>query len=205
VLAVVLLLFIFWQLWMARTVYQYSFVTDPHPADAAIVMGAAAWHTRPSPVFAERINHAITLYRNGRVEKIIFTGGTLEPDERADSEVAANYASQRGVQEEDMYCELISRTTFENLHAAKSVIQEQGIERVLLVSDPIHMKRVVAMARDLGLDAHPSPTPTSRYRSWWSRGLFLLRESYNYGTYLLLDPPDAVLASAPELETSSCG
>ena len=44
------------------------------------------------------------------------------------------------------------------------------------------------MARDLGLDAHPAPTPTSRYRSWRTRAGFLGREVFFYATYLLQRP-----------------
>lgn len=59
-------------------IYRTGLQTLPKEAhaDAAVVLGAAAWDKRPSPVFRERINHAITLYQSHRVGKIIFTGGT---------------------------------------------------------------------------------------------------------------------------------
>jgi uncharacterized SAM-binding protein YcdF (DUF218 family) len=55
----------------------------------------------------------------------------------------------------------------------------------LLVSDPLHLPRALRMARDVGIDAQPSPTPTSRYRSWWARSSFLLRESFFLSGYWL--------------------
>jgi uncharacterized SAM-binding protein YcdF (DUF218 family) len=169
---------------MAR-VNAYASVSDPLPADAAIVMGAAVWGSRPSPVFAERIKHGIHLYQQGQVEAIIFTGGLGRGDELAEAEAARAYALARGVPAKDIFYETVSTITYENVAEAAEIVRQQGFERVLIVSDPIHMKRSVTMARDLGLDAHPSPTPTSRYKSWWSKLGFLVRETGWYAGYVL--------------------
>jgi uncharacterized SAM-binding protein YcdF (DUF218 family) len=148
-------------------------------------MGAAVWGTRPSPVFAERIKHSIHLYQDGQVRAIIFTGGVGQGDQLAEGKVAKAYAIARGVPAEHVFCETVSTVTYENIAQAAEIVQRQGFSRVLLVSDPIHMKRSVTMARDLGLDAHPSPTPTTRYRSWWSKSGFLVRETFWYASYIL--------------------
>ena len=170
---------------MAR-VYAYASVSDPSPADAAIVMGAAVWGSRPSPVFAERIRHSIHLYQEGQVQAIIFTGGLGRGDQLAEAEVAKAYAIERGVPAEHVFCETVSTVTYENIAEAAKIVERQGFSRVLMVSDPIHMKRSVTVARDLGLDAYPSPTPTTRYRSWWSKSGFLVRETGWYAGYVLL-------------------
>lgn len=164
-------------------VYSYSLERDTTPADAAIVLGAAVYRDRPSPVFRERINHAIDLYHDGTVKFIIFTGAVGNRDELAEAEVARTYAMQRGVPAEAILIETISTTTEENLREAGRILEENNLGRVLIVSDPLHMKRAILTARDLGLDAHPSPTPTSRYRTWRSQLTFLLRETYFYTTY----------------------
>jgi uncharacterized SAM-binding protein YcdF (DUF218 family) len=57
--------------------------------------------------------------------------------------------------------------------------------RVLIVSDPLHMRRAMTMARDFGLNAYPSPTPTSRYISLSSRLDFLWGEVRYYAAYLV--------------------
>ena len=75
----------------------YASVRDDGPADAAIVLGAAVWEDAPSPVFAARLDHAITLYHQGRVHALIFTGGVGEGDILAESEVARTYALAQGV------------------------------------------------------------------------------------------------------------
>jgi uncharacterized SAM-binding protein YcdF (DUF218 family) len=184
-----LLLFVLiWYGFLLTRIYAYSSKSDTAPADAAIVLGAAVWGTRPSPVFAERINHAIALYQAGKVRAMVFTGGIGQSDERAEAEVARDYALQRGVPAEHIYLETRSRTTYENLREAKLVLNGQDWGRFLIVSDPLHMKRAVTIARDLGLDAYPSPTPTSRYETWKSKSGFLLREGYFYASYLLRRP-----------------
>lgn len=161
---------------------------DDASADAAIVLGAAVWNGQPSPVFAERINHAITLYHEGRVRFLIFTGGAGTNEAAAESLVAASYAIENGVAAKDTFCETSSKITFENLQGAKQITRQLGLGRVLIVSDPLHMRRSIEMARDLGLDAYPSPTQTTRYISFLSRSVFLLREIFFYGIYLVERP-----------------
>ena len=175
-------------LFLSIRIYTYSFLIHSSPADAAIVLGAAVWNERPSPVFEERIRHAIHLYEIGDVRVIIFTGGIGEGDQFAESEVAKEYAVQRGIPVEQIYCETVSTVTYENLREAKAILDQQGLTTALIVSDPLHMRRAVTIAKDLGIDAYPSPTPTSRYRTWKSKLRFLIRETYFYASYLLRRP-----------------
>ncbi len=172
-----------WVSALSVSVYSYSTVSDPEPADAAIVLGAAVWNGQPSPVFEQRVIHAIDLYRSGQVPALIFTGGVGAYDEVAESTAAENYALARGVPAAAIFTETVSADTVDNLLQAKAVARREGFGRLLIVSDPLHMRRAVTLARDLGLDAYPSPTPTSRYTSFNTRLEFLLREVYFLGTY----------------------
>ena len=174
-----------WLFFVAFSVLTYAWQRDELPADAAIVMGAAVYQNRPSPVFRERINHAIALYQSGTVNALIFTGGQDAYDSIAESEAARAYALQAGVAEADIFIETTSTDTEENLSEAGLIVAAQNFKRVLIVSDPMHMIRAVTVARDAGLDAYPSPTPTTRYRSLWSNFWFWMRESVFYGSYIL--------------------
>ena len=155
------------------------------PADAAVVLGATVFRDRPSPVFRERINHAINLYRQGIVENIIFTGGLAGNDRLAESEAAREYAITQGVPAERIFIETESYSTCRNLLGAKRIIEENGMDQVLIVSDPLHMRRTMWLAESIGLQALSSPTPTSRYRSFDRKAAFLMREVYSYGAYRL--------------------
>jgi uncharacterized SAM-binding protein YcdF (DUF218 family) len=158
-------------------------------ADAAVVLGAAAWGRKPSPVYRERINEAISLYKTGRVRYLVFTGGTPEPGYPAEGEVGRKFAIEHGVPAAAVLYEATSRTTWQNLTNARELLAPAGIQTVVLVSDPLHMRRAMAMAASLGLQAAPAPTSSSRFQSLVSRGEFLWRESWLYLDYLVLGNP----------------
>jgi uncharacterized SAM-binding protein YcdF (DUF218 family) len=173
---------------LASRIYLYSNASSDGPCDAAIVLGAAVWGANVSPVFKERINHGIDLYRKGRVRKLIFTGGQGNPGEPTESSAARDYALQLGIPADDILIEEKSHTTYENILYAKQLTDAHGLRQVLIVSDPLHMKRAVAMARDLGLVADPSPTPSTRYQGLRSQAGLLAHETYYYIGYLLRRP-----------------
>ena len=170
---------------IATRIYTYGNNVVDVQADAAIVLGAAVWGNEVSPVFRERINHAIELYRSGRVRKVIFTGGQGNRNEQTEAAAARAYAMRNGVPENDILIEETSHTTYENVVNAKQLADAHGLKKVLLVSDPMHMKRAVAMAGDIGLEAYPSPTPTTRYQGWRSQMGSLAHETYYYIGYLM--------------------
>jgi uncharacterized SAM-binding protein YcdF (DUF218 family) len=172
---------------LAISIQRYGQLSDSAPADAAVVLGAAVHRGAPSPVFRERINHAVDLYQAGQVDAIIFTGGIGWNDDQAEAEVGRQYALELGVPSSAIFMESESLDTIENLQGAAAIIVEQGFARVLLVSDPLHMFRAMHIALDLGLEAAPSPTPTSRYRTARSQLPFLLREVL-YAAQNNLDP-----------------
>jgi energy-coupling factor transporter ATP-binding protein EcfA2 len=64
-------------------------------ADAAIVLGAAVYTDRPSPVFEERIRHGVALYKAGRVRLLVMTGGRDPGDRLSEAEAAGLGGSAR--------------------------------------------------------------------------------------------------------------
>lgn len=173
--------------WLALTAWRISSFGANDRAqnsDCVIVLGAAAYDTKPSPVFIERINHAISLYRAGTVRKIIFTGGYGTNAPHAESTVARDFAIAHGIPSADILTETISRTTQQNLAEALRIMNEHELHTAVIVSDPFHLKRASLIASELGIKAVTSPTPTSRYRTWKPRLKFLVREVYFYHHYL---------------------
>lgn len=183
-LAAGVIVYLCWQAW---SIHRFGFSDRGQSADCAIVLGAAAWHNRPSPVLEERINHAITLYKQGRVPRIVLTGGFGKGAPFAESQVALDYCLRNGVPENALLLETKSRTTYQNVLEAKILLDRNGWSSALVVSDPWHLKRAVGMARRLGVDAHPSGTPTTRFESPKAKLNFLLRELYFYHESLFLD------------------
>ena len=173
---------------LAWRIYSFGSASSEAAADAAVVLGAAVWTTEVSPVFRERINHAINLYRKGQVRKLIFTGAQGNPGEPTESSAARQYALESGVRASDILIEEKSHNTYENILYAKRLADTHGIKKVLIVSDPLHMKRAMVMARDVGFVADPSPTPSTRYQGLSSQVGLLAHETYYYFGYLLRRP-----------------
>lgn len=170
---------------LLATVWRYGHTRTRDPADAAVVLGAAIYGDEPSPVFRARIDHAIALYESDMVERIIFTGGKAAGDDLAESEVARDYAVGLGVEPGHILIETRSTTTWENLVEASALIEAHAVGKLILVSDPMHMRRAMAMARDLGLDCAPSPTPTTRFTDTTDKLRFAAREAVYLAAYWL--------------------
>jgi uncharacterized SAM-binding protein YcdF (DUF218 family) len=174
-----------WCAWAGWRIVQGAEKDETRSADVAIVLGAAAYGDKPSPVFEQRILHAVTLYKNGTVRKLLLTGGFGDGAEMSESQVARRFVLQQGVPDRDVLLEKSSRTTLENLQHARSVMQQHGLSTALIVSDPLHMERAAWIASDLKMEAWRSPTPTTRYQSTESRSGFLVREIYALTAYLV--------------------
>lgn len=181
-----LLLLALWLLGVAAYIVLVGERDQAAPADTIIVLGAAAYDARPSPVFEERIRHGIDLYQRGLARKVIFTGGYGGGGARfSESQVARRYALRQGVPAKAILIESASRNTQENLRQAVLLMQANDLHSAIIVSDPLHMSRALRLSRELGIDALGSPTPTTRFRSFGTRWRFLLSEVYFFHRDLL--------------------
>ncbi|PGK52459.1 protein sanA-like protein [Priestia megaterium] len=169
-------------------VYGYSFKDNKQKADAAIILGASVWMNQPSPVFKERIEHGVWLYKKGYVSHLIFTGGKYDKTTPSESSVAKQYAIDKGVNKEDIFIEETSRATEQNLINARSIMKKHHINNVLLVSDPFHMSRSMVIASFLGIKAYSAPTPHSAFKTWDTKFPFLTHEALYLSSYILTYP-----------------
>lgn len=164
-------------------IISYSKVDETCEADVAIVLGAATDGKEVSTVFKERLNHGIELYKSGKVKAIIVTGGVGDGNDKSDAEVAEQYLLENGIPSEAILKEEESTITQENLDNAKKIMDDKKFKTALIVSDPLHMKRAMLLARDIGLDAYSSPTKTSAYKSFKTKLPFIARETFFYVGY----------------------
>ena len=187
ILFLIIVCIIMYILLNALDILLYSKVDETRHADVAIVLGAAASDYGVSPVFAERINHAIDLYNNGYVQRIIITGGIGEGNVYSDSFIGKKYTVSKGIPEDAIYIEETSTITEENLKNSKVIMDEHNYKTALIVSDPLHMKRAMLQAKDYGIDAYSSPTNTSMYKSIKEKTKFLFRELFFLIGYKLIN------------------
>ena len=161
----------------------YAKTDETQKADAAIILGAAVENGAPTPVFRERINHAIALYQDGYVRFLIFTGGIGDGDGISEAQAAKNYALAMGIPETAIFIEENSHITEENMENAKRIMDAQHLQTALIVSDPLHMKRAMLMAQDYGITAYTSPTQSTMYQTTKTKLPFLAREIVMYIGY----------------------
>ena len=165
------------------SICRYSNVYEDEKCDVAIVLGAAANDNGVSEVYKQRLNHAAQLYQNADVAKIIVTGGMGEGNSFTDAYMARKYLESLGIPENAIIEEDTSTITQENLENAKKIMDENGYQTALIVSDPLHMKRAMLLARDMGIDAFSSPTQSSAYKSIKTKIPFAARETFFYIGY----------------------
>lgn len=147
--------------YVAYRIWDQGTRDEQRPADAIVVMGAAQYDGRPSPVFAARLDHAIDLYRAGIARHLIVTGGKQEGDRTTEAASARAYAVGRGVPNDAILAEDQSRTTLQSIRGVASLMRSARLTSAVFVSDPTHMLRVLRMASDEGIEAFGSPTRTS--------------------------------------------
>jgi uncharacterized SAM-binding protein YcdF (DUF218 family) len=129
--------------------------------DAIIVLGAAQYDGEPSPALQGRLDRALELYDEGLAPQIVLTGSKQEGDRFTEAFSGYRYLTEQGVPEAVLTIVDDGASTYESLAAASRVLRAQGAERVLLVSDRYHNRRLQGIARELGMEPYVAPTDRS--------------------------------------------
>jgi uncharacterized SAM-binding protein YcdF (DUF218 family) len=131
------------------------------PVDAIVVLGAAQYNGKPSPVLRARLDHALELYRAGLAPTIVVTGGIGEGDRESEATVGRRYLVAQAVPATAVVVRPEGHSTEASIESVASWLRERDLDQVLLVSDPFHMFRLRLEARRVNLVAYTSPTATS--------------------------------------------
>jgi uncharacterized SAM-binding protein YcdF (DUF218 family) len=173
-------------------VYLYGQIRDvavrdeARRADAIVVLGAAQYNGRPSPVLKARLDHAYELYKNGYAAAIITTGSYGPDPNFSEAQVSTKYLEQRGIDAVNIVTEQGSGTTYDSIRATSNLIHQKGWKSVLAVSDGFHLFRVKKMLADNGIIAYTSPAPNSpieieaSQRFWYSVREVVLFSAYRW-------------------------
>lgn len=142
------------QVWLTSRHY------DPVTAQAIVVMGSAQYNGVPSPDLQARLNQALLLYRQGYAHLIVCTGYKEVGDHYTEAESGATYLESKGVPKTDII-KVGGSDSWANLSLAATQLKARGDTDVLIVTDPFHEDRSMAIATNVGLTPHPTPTQTS--------------------------------------------
>ena len=132
--------------------------------EAIVVMGVAQYDGRPSPQLQARLDHVITLWNSGVAPLVVTTGGNQPGDRFTEAEASSRYLVEAGVPVSAVLLEDRGSSTLESLQLVRSILTSRNISEILIVTDAYHAARSRMIARDLGLIAHVSATPTSVVR-----------------------------------------
>ncbi len=171
--------------WLARTaraIAEQSNVDEARPADVIIVLGAAEYRGRPSPVLEARLNHALFLYLKGLAPRILTTGGSGGDPDYTEGEVGRAYLSRRGVPSEAILVEPEGSTTARSTAAGAEIMRQMNIRSCIVVSDGYHIYRVKRLLENAGFLVYGSPRPTEPKGTWQEYWLYL-RQAIAYGMW----------------------
>jgi len=159
--------------WRLREVLRVARSNEAESADLVLVLGRELVADRPTRVFEARLEYAAELWRAGLAPRILVSGGWTGTARRSEASAGRSFLERRGIPPEAIWIEERSRHTLENLFNVRDTMRERGWQRLLLVSDPLHLARAATLARGLGLDFRCAPAvqaPPSRGGvGWWLR------------------------------------
>jgi len=178
--------------WLATlgAIYLFGRRDTARPAGAIVVLGAAQYDGKPSPVLKARLDHALALYRRGVADTLIMTGGTGTGDTVSEAVVSKRYVVKQGVPEGVVLTERAGMTSLQSMRGVSTIMERHGLGSAVLVSDPFHMLRLRLLAIRVGIRAYTSPTRTSPIsRNPAQERRHVLRESFSLPLALIEREP----------------
>ena len=157
---------------IAEKIERQSTVDEARPADLILVLGAAEYRGRPSPVLERRLNHALWLYHEGLAPRILTTGGKGGDPVFTEGEVARAYLSKHSVPAESILVESEGDSTVYSTTAAAEIMRRLNLKSCIVVSDGYHIYRVKRMLESEGMSVYGSPRPEAPKSGWREQWLY---------------------------------
>lgn len=146
-------------LYLADQVRRQANVDDAQPADIIVVLGAAEYRGKPSPVLRARLEHALSLYQQKYAPFVLTTGGAGGDPRFTESEVGRNFLLSNGVPPEAIVMEDEGDSTIHSAVAVAEIMDRMRLRSCIIVSDSYHLYRVKKILEERGLTVYTSPRP----------------------------------------------
>lgn len=159
--------------WMFAQPRIYT-MDNVEPTRVAIVFGAGLLRDGSAgPVLSDRVQTAVNLYLQGKVEKLLMSGDNsfIEYNE---PEAMRQYALERGVPDEDIALDYAGRRTYDTCYRAKHIFQ---VDEAILVTQEFHMPRALFLCHWFGIEAN-GVEANNRDFSKRSRAFWAFRELF---------------------------
>lgn len=160
----------FYLAYLTIRIQRQSVIDESRPADVIVVLGAAEYSGRPSPVLQGRLDHALELYRRNMAPRLLTTGGAGGDPVFTESTVGRDYLIKRGVPAESIIVEPEGESTVHSTAAVSEIMRRMGLRSAIIVSDGYHIYRVKKMLQAAGLRVYGSPRPSPMQGDpslWW--------------------------------------
>jgi uncharacterized SAM-binding protein YcdF (DUF218 family) len=159
---------------------QQSHMDEARPADVIVVLGAAEYGGRPSPVYRARLEHAAELFQRGLAPFIITSGGPGGEITFSEGQVGRDYLAAHGVPANQLIAETQSRDTNESAQRVAAIMRTNGMKTCIAVSDDYHLYRVKKMLEAQGVAVYGSPRAESRPVSSTQHARLVIQEIFKY-------------------------
>ena len=157
---------------MYQRIRRQMWTDETRPSDVIVVLGAAEYAGRPSPVFKARLDHALNLYHHGIAPMMVTTGGKGDDPQFSEGGVGRKYLIDHGVPDEAT-------------ERVATIMQKNGMKSCVVVSDGYHLYRAKQMLGRYGVQVYGAPRPQPRPKSRWQRAVLVLREVLSYTLWRL--------------------
>ncbi len=172
-------------LFVAEQIREQSTVEEAQQADVIIVLGAAEYRGRPSPVLRARLDHALTLYRRGLAPHVLTTGGAGGDPVYTEGEVGRAYLVRQGIPSEAILVEPAGATTAQSLDGAVEIMERENLHSCIVVSDGYHIYRVKRLLQNRNVQVYGSPRPGGTALSPQERSWLYLRQALGFALWQL--------------------
>lgn len=179
-LALLSILLLGYLFYVARQIAHQSTIDQAQAADVILVLGAAEYRGKPSPVLRARLDHALALYSRGLAPYILTTGGAGGDPVYTEGEVGRAYLTQNGVPSEAILVEPQGRTTGQSVDAAVEIMRRTNLHSCIVVSDGYHIYRVKRLLESQHIKVYGSPRPDAGRLSRSELRWLYLRQAVGY-------------------------
>ncbi|MBI3887760.1 YdcF family protein [Candidatus Microgenomates bacterium] len=144
-----------------------------HKSDVILVLGARSYiNGEYNPCLKARVDHAVSLYKDGYAPKLLVSGGTDKEDNANESETMKKIAVEQGVAAKDILLEKAATSTYENFTLSKEIMNKNNLHSAIIVTEPFHIARASLVGKKLGFTDNASPATES---PCWKQNTYLSR------------------------------
>ncbi len=164
---------------LSKRIERQSSIDEAQRADIIVVLGAAEYNGRPSPVLKARLDHAFDLYQKRFANLILTSGGSGGDQQYTEGQVGRDYLIRRGVAAEVIVVEGQGDSTVETVLAVSEIMRRMGLRSAIIVSDGYHIFRSKRILEHEGMQVFGSPRPYAPKGTWRERWLYV-RQAVGY-------------------------